>query len=209
MNDASDLPDEVVPNPAADQAGQNPNVAFVVTSPPLPSVRSKSKERTRSHHRVSKKAKKKKGASSPMSPSTSRNSRETSTILEDPEQTTSPNQQAYAYQGQSYFGGNLPDTQQPSFAQYPSPPYQTMQSPVQGPQPFSPYQGEQVYPNQDAYQMTYSSQPQSGYTVGYSSRIEDVAHGQNGQENDTTPNQQYVRSQYIMARQDTAWRATR
>jgi hypothetical protein len=73
------------------------------------------------------------------------------------------------------------EPQQPAFAQYPSPPYQTMPSLMQGPRTFGLYQTGQTLSNQNAYQMAYSPQPQASYSVDYSSRIEDIARPSNGQ----------------------------
>ncbi len=194
---------------ATEHGGQSSSAALVVTSPPLASVTAKSKERKRSSHRVRKNSKSKKGESSPTSPPIKRSSREPSTMLEESGQNMNLNQPSYAYQDQTYPGGPMPGLQQPTFAQYPSPPYQTMQSPMQGPHTLGPYQVGQVFNNQNAYQTTYSPQPQTGYSVEYSSRIEDIARGPNGPQDDTDPNQPYIRSQYITARQDSVWRATR
>jgi hypothetical protein len=203
---------EVISHPAPQQGDST----LVVTSPPLASVKAKSKDRSKSNHRVSKRPKKKKGKPSPTSqtPSTSRGSRETSSMLEEAEPNVDP--PSFAYQDQIYPGG--PEgltlgTQPPSFAPYPSPTYQTMQTmpPIQGAQTFGPYQAGQTFNNPDAYQMAYSPQPpqsQAGYSVGYSSRIEDVARGPSGQQENADPNQPQIRSQYIMARQDSVWRAT-
>jgi hypothetical protein len=204
------MPDEVLSNPASDQAGQSPNAALVATSPPVVSVTARSKEHKRSRHRVGKISKEKKGQSSPASPSTNRSSREPSTMLEEQGANMNLNQSSYAYQNQIYPGGGLMlEPQQPAFAQYPYPPYQTMPSSMQGPQTFGPYQTGQILSNQNSYQMAYSPQLQAGYSVGYSSPIEDVVRPSNGQQDDTDLNQPYITSQYITARQDSGWRATR
>lgn len=203
-------------NPTSEQGGPSRDATLVATSPPVASVTAKPKDRTRSHHRVSKKSKKKKGGSPPTSPSpsTNRGSREASSMLEESEPNTNLHQPSFAYQDQIYPGGPGglgPAAQQPSFAPYPSPPYQTMQpvSPMQGAQIFGPYQSGQPFNNPDVYQMTYAAQPQANYTMGYSSRIEDVARSPSGQPNNTYPNQPYIRSQYIMARQEAVWKAPR
>jgi len=205
----------VLSNLTPEQGGPSQDATLVATSPPVASVTAKPKDRTRSHHRVSKRPKKKKGGSPKTSPSsTNRSSREASSMLEEPEPNTNLHQPSFAYQDQIYPGGPGglgPAAQQPSFEQYPSPPYQTMQpaSPMQGAQTFGPYQSGQPFNNPDTYQMTYAAQPQANYTMGYSSRIEDVAKIPSSQPDTTDPNQPYIRSQYIMARQDSVWKAPR
>ncbi|PMD54542.1 uncharacterized protein K444DRAFT_634265 [Hyaloscypha bicolor E] len=208
---SSDTPDEIYSSPASDQLGQAPDATLVVTSPPLPSATAKPKDRTRSHHRVRKKSsRRKKGESPPTSPSTNRSSREPSTMLEESGSSMNRNQLSYAYQGQTYSGASsMSGLQQQSVAQLPTPPYQTMQSTIQGPQGFVPYRTGQTFDSQDAYQMTYSPQPKASNSVGCSSRIEDITRSPNEQQDNMDPNQPYIRSQYIMPNQDSVWRATR
>jgi len=203
-------------DPTSEQGGPSQDSTLVVTSPPVASVATKSKDRTRGHRRVSKKLKKKKGESPPPSPSPSANrgSREASSMIEESEQNLNIHQPSFAYQDQIYSGGSGglgSVTQLPSFPPYPSPPYQIMQSvsPMQSPQTFGPYQSEQAFGNPDGYQMAYSAQPHVNYSMGYSSRIEDIARSPSSQQESTDPNQPYIRSQYIMARQDSVWRAPR
>jgi hypothetical protein len=204
----------VLSSPISEQGGPSPGATPVITSPPVIAVTAKTKDRTRSHHRVSKRSKKKKGGSPPTSPSTNRGSREASSVLEESEPNTNLHQPSFAYQDQIYPGGSGgfgPAAQPPSFAPYPSPPYQTMQpvSPIQPAQTFGPYQPGQIFNNPDGYQMAYSAQPPANYLMGYSSRIEDVARSPSGQPDNADPNYPNIRSQYIMARQDSVWRAPR
>lgn len=159
----SDLPDEVLSGPPLDQTDQSLNANLVVTSPPLASAPAKSKDRTRSHHRVNKKPKRKKGDSAPRSPSTNRGSREPSTVLEESRLNMAPTQPSYMYQDQTYSGeSSIPSLQQPSFMQYTSPPYQNMQSPMSGQQAFGPYRTGLTFDNENTYETTYSPQPQAG-----------------------------------------------
>jgi hypothetical protein len=200
--------------PTSEQRGPTPDATLVITSPPVIAVTAKTKDRTRSHHRVSKRSKKKKGGSPPTSPSTNRGSREASSMLEGSEPNINLHQPSFVYQDQLYpagSGGFGPTEQPPSFAPYPSPPYQTMQpvSPTQPTQTFGPYQPGQIFNNQDEYQMAYSAQPQANYSMGYSSRTEDVARSPSGQPDNADPSHPNIRSQYIMARQDSVWRAPR
>jgi len=184
---------------------------LVVTSPPVPSATAKPKDRTRSQHRIRKKSsRRRKGESPPTSPSTNRSSREPSTMLEEAGSSMNHNQLSYAYQDQTYFGASsMSSLQQQPVAQHPAPPYQTMQSTIQGPQSFVPNRTGKMFDSQDAYQMTYSPQPQASNSVGCSSRIEDIARSPNKQQDNMDPNQPYIRSQYIMPNQDSVWRATR
>lgn len=205
---------EVLSTPASNQAGQSPNATLVVTSPPLASVTARSKERKQSRHRVRKNSKTKKGETSPASTSNGRSSREHSTMLEDAGRETGFNQPSYTLQDQMHpVEGPVPGSQQPSYGQYATPPYPTMQSPTsptQGPQTFGSYQTDQTFNNPHTYQVAFSQQQQqAGYSVAYSSKIEDIARAPNAQQDDTEQNQPYIRSQYITARHDSVWRETR
>jgi hypothetical protein len=200
---------EVLSTPASDQAGQSPNATLVATSPLLASVAAKSKERKQSRHRVRKNSRSKKGEASPMSTSNSRSSREYSTMLEDSRRETSFNQQSYAQDQMHPEGGPVPGSQQPTYGQYATPPYPTMQSPTQGPQTSGIYQTDQTFNNPYSYQMASSQQQQACHSVAYSSKIEDIARAPSAQQDGTDRDQPYVRSQYITARHESVWRETR
>jgi hypothetical protein len=197
--------DKVLPSPAFDQAGHAAEATFVVNSTTAPSATANPRDRTRNHHRVSKKPKQgKKGESSPKFSSTNRRSREPSTMLEESGTSMNHDQLSYAYQAQTYSGSSLISTvQQPALL------YEDMQSTAQRPQPSGPSQTGELFNTQDVYQMTYSSQVQAGYSVGYSSRVEDIARSPNITQDSMDPNHPFIRSQYIIANQDAVWRATR
>ncbi|KAE9380348.1 copper-fist-domain-containing protein [Stipitochalara longipes BDJ] len=200
----------VLPIPGSDQASQHLNSALVLTSPPPTPAIARPKEHPRSHRRVSKKAKRKKGESPSMSPSTNRSSREPSAMFEESEQNMQYAHLAYGYQDQVYpGGGSTAAPQQSSFVQYPSPPYPAMQSPTQSPQTFGPYQTGHTPNNQEAYAMAYPPQTQAGYADAYSSRVEDLERAPYQQSDNAGLNQPHIRSQYIVAKQDSAWGATR
>jgi hypothetical protein len=200
---------EVLSSPGSDQGGQSPNTNLVLTSPPLPASTTKPKDRTRSHHRVKKQSKSKKREPSPQSPSINRDSREPSSMLGE----SGPNMVAYppsyAYQDQIYSGGSSTHTiQQPPFMQYQPPLYQNMQPPMPGPQAFGTHPTAQTLHNANTYQTAYSSQPSAGYSVSYSSRVEDVVSGPIQQQENTDPNQIQMSPQYMMPPRDSIWRAT-
>jgi hypothetical protein len=105
-------------------------------------------------------------------------------MLEDSGRETGFNQPSYAYQDQVHpVGGPVPGSQQPSYGQYATPPYPTMQSPTQGPQTFG-YQTDQTFSNLHTYQVAFSQQEQqqqAGYSLACSSKIDDVARVPNAQ----------------------------
>ncbi|KAN0119735.1 copper-fist domain containing protein [Hyaloscypha variabilis] len=198
----------VLPITGSNQVNENQNPALVLTSQPPTPATGIPKERTKSHHRVSKKSKNKKGQTPSMSPSTNRSSREPSAMLEEPESNPQYAHNSYAYQGQVYHGrGASSAIPQSSFVQYPSPPYQAMTSPMPGPQTFTPYQTGYPPSSQHAYQTAYPPQTQAGYGDGYSSRVEDISTAPYEQSCNHGPSQPHIRSQYMVEKQDSTWRA--
>lgn len=212
---------QVLPSPApSDQYGSELNSNHIVTTSPMPTPASTSsrqpKKRTKSQSRVTKRSKKKletPPASPPNrhSPETAGFSiSETSTPQNEPQpQDMPPNIMEEQYilpppgqLGQPY--GHpmpylLPDPQ-------PYPVMQPMPSMQQG-----------GYMNYLLPRQGYGGPPQiqspyeySRHSASHSSKIEDVSMGQNPlvqpQQTSQDPNHPSVRSQYILATQDSVWR---
>lgn len=203
----------VLPNPSSLQhLGAEPDLAYIVTTPPQPSSASSRKSsRSGSTSKVSKRTSRKKAETSLASSARNRGSREPSTLTDDATETdayetstttSSPGIQEQGYtfqhaQNQTTFQG---------------------QSFQQGTQYLPPITGSVMQNDYLQYQGTGnfgdmrfaygapSQQQFSSPSSEYSSRIEDVRGVPPGSQEEGAGGTE-IRSQYILATQDTVWRA--
>ena len=211
----------VMSDPSPSPFGTDSSSNFIVTTPPATSMpyasSSKSKPRTKSESRVTKRSKKKTDTS-PTSPP-SRSSPETSAFLDLPQPPAQSQRQKQIQQQAQVLAPSMVQDQNYPYSppvqsstynqsmQYMPPDSQTYQSmaPIQS--SYMSYPSGQEYTGPGGHQILYE-QPQD--TVNYSSRIEDVTMGQNPHmQAQQETNQSGIRSQYILATQDSVWRAMR
>ncbi|KAE8453568.1 hypothetical protein EG329_010429 [Mollisiaceae sp. DMI_Dod_QoI] len=208
----------VLPSPAPPQQyGAEPDLNFIVTTPPsAPSASSRTTSRSSARPRVTRKSKRKAETTSSSSPR-NRGSRETSAMTaEDPETevydtsttTSSPGLQdsSYVFQSQNTFRGqsfqqNTAYLPSMGGAQYP-----TMQN------EYLQYQSMQSYGPPPGMQYSYAPPPppqqQQYQTSPNYSRIEDVRRASGSKQGgEGKGDGTEVSSQYIVATQDTVWRA--
>ncbi|KAG4444483.1 hypothetical protein IFR05_000074 [Cadophora sp. M221] len=200
----------VLSDPSPSPFGTDSNSNFVVTTPPTPSYAnsSKPKPRTKSQSRVSKRSKKK-TITPPTSP-LDRGSRETSSsstgvVPMQQQAQIMPSSNVMQNQDFTLSISGQPNTydQPMQYMQHSPQPYQPL-PPVQG--SYMNYPPGQEYTGPGGHQILYE-QPQQ--PVGYSSRIEDVTMGQNPHLVQQEAAQPGIRSQYILATQNSVWRAMR
>ncbi|KAF8864881.1 hypothetical protein BDZ45DRAFT_684856 [Acephala macrosclerotiorum] len=197
------------PVPPLQQPVIEPDMNFTVTTPlpalPAPKTRRQSSSKSRVSKRSGSKRKGETVAASPRS--RNRGSRETSALMDDND----------AYDTSTTISS--PGVQEPGYAYQQTTqgsPYETQ--PVQQPGSYVPSTGQQYPPMQ--IQNEYMQYQGTGYGHGpppqqyqsgpqnYSSRIEDVTRRQDddGGDDGRSEGRLEVRSQYIVATQDSVWR---
>jgi hypothetical protein len=203
---------QVLSDPTSGQ-GQDREPELIIVAPP---AKTGSKPRVQGKGRVTKKEKKALG-SPPTLPPINQGSREESSISEGGSRSETFDQPHFIPKGQSFAMGS----QYLSSILSNDPPAPTLpHNPSQCQQPAPPAESTLNYNHQQAGQSDRgpaeipvpSAQPyQPSQPASYSSRIEDVVMAPNSgsQQRGAAPGQQYIRSQYIMAMQDSVWRATR
>ncbi|KAI9055945.1 hypothetical protein LZ554_000880 [Drepanopeziza brunnea f. sp. 'monogermtubi'] len=203
--------------PSFDQfgSGQRPN--YIVTTPPAPTLRIvssfKPQKRIKSQSRITKRPKKR-SEKPPTSPP-SRTSTEASSLDSSEASSTRTESQIQAAAptiGPSPQQYTLPPLVQPQISYQPMPYCLPTPQPYQVMQPLSPTQGGYMDYQRPARMYcdslrTHGPREQSRHADTYPGRIEDVSTGRDAH-TQYTPNNSSVPSQYLLATQDTRWRAT-
>ncbi|KAH6711062.1 copper fist DNA binding domain-containing protein [Leptodontidium sp. MPI-SDFR-AT-0119] len=202
----------VLSDPSPSPFGTDSNSNFVITTSPTPSMSytssSKPKARSKSQSGVSKRSKKKTNTppTSPLdrgSPETTSSSTGAVHLQQEAQIMTSSNVMQDQDFALSISGQPNTYSQPLQYMEHSSQPYQPV-PPLQG--NYMNYPSGQEYTGPGGHQILYE-QPQQ--PVGYSSRIEDVTIGQNPHLVQQEAAQPGIRSQYILATQDSVWRAMR
>ncbi|KAH7336327.1 hypothetical protein BKA65DRAFT_31926 [Rhexocercosporidium sp. MPI-PUGE-AT-0058] len=200
-------------DPSSSPFGTDSNSNFVVTTPPTPSMSSsgpsKPKARTKSQSRVAKRSKKK-----IITPPTSPLDIGSPETISSTTGVAPMQQQAQVLAASSVMQDQDFNLSVPGQSDVYTQPLQYIQSNAQSYQSLPPIQGNymnypsgQEYTGPGGHQILYEQPPQP---VNYSSRIEDVTMGQNPHlQSQQESNGSGIRSQYILATQDSVWRAMR